>query len=75
MNKKNKFLSYLENKHFDQIYKCLLPYIIKNHRSLIIERQKIINSIDFDLEDIGLKSFTIDAVENCDILIFININP
>lgn len=73
--KSNNFLSYLENEHYDNLFKYLLSYIKKRKYDLIVDRYDLCNVEDIDIYDIGLKSVYIDTKENDYIEFDIQCNP
>ena len=71
---KNRFLSYLEENFYDQIYNSIKFYVIKHKEELIIEPNDLITVEDIDVENLGLMSVWIDSKDDSRIEFDLHVN-
>lgn len=58
---KNRFLSYLEENFYEQIYNSIKSYVIRQRDELIIEPNDLVAVEDIDVENLGFMSAWIDS--------------
>lgn len=73
--KKNNFLSYLEENHYDEISDRLKGYIIKYREYLLVDKYDLIAAENIDIEDLGFIQVYIDAKDDDRIEFDIQCNP
>ena len=61
---KNRFLSYLEENFYDQIYNSIKSYVIRQREELIIESNDLVAVEDIDVENLGLMNAWIDSKDD-----------
>ena len=71
---KNRFLSYLEENFYDQIYNSIKSYVIRQREELIIESNDLVAVEDIDVENLGLMSAWIDSKDDSRIEFDLHVN-